>query len=153
MANLTVYQRNVDQIFDRNQEYAVLDTVSWTINTDGEKTTSSSSKSLIKVIMQDITADDRVRITAGHLPKSDAVVLVPRSYTLNKGKYLDGATTKQMFIHYPGDGSTTPPSAAKKYEITSVEVVPHPADKTPDNSSGANKLYTTAFLKEVQATG
>jgi hypothetical protein len=149
MTQLTVFQRGADDIFTRMESHAILDTITWTIDSNGEITNEASSKSAILGVMQDLTAEDFTRITAGNMPKADKKFFTRRTTTLRAGKYADGSSVKQMFIIYPGDGTTTSPSAAKKYEITQVGSVPQPSQNTPNNSTNQNKVYTKVFLKEL----
>jgi len=150
---MTSYQNNADFIFDRIKEYAILETLTWTIDANGMITDSTSSNTAINCVVQDLVAEDFTRISAGHIPKSDKRIYVPRTVTLKSGKYdVSGATTQQ-FIHYPTDGTSTIPSGAEAYEITQVSMEGRPADFGPDIRANATKVYTMAYLIKVQASG
>ena len=150
---VSTIQRQADAVFTKHKEYAVLDTVTWTVSEVGELTGSSSSKAVIQGIFQSLTDEDYTRITAGHIPKSDLVMYTARAYTIHAGKYLVSTATTQQFVYYPTNNSTTLPSTYGKYEVMKVEDVGNIACSSPVGTSSANKVYTKSYLKEVMATG
>ena len=153
MAAASMVQHMADRVFNKIKEYAVLDTVTWTIAEEGEITDASSSKAVINVVMQSLTEEDYTQIDAGNIPKSDVKVYLPREYTLHAGKYLVSTATTQQFIYYPTNNSTTLPSTYTKYEIMKVDNVGNMGQFTPNNTADVNKVYTVALLKRVMASG
>lgn len=154
MATLTVYQRNADSMFDRGGTDMILDTVTWTLDANGQKTGSTSSKGAITAIMQDLTEEDYTRISAGNIAKAQKKVFVRRGNQIKAQKWQNGAgATQQMFIHSPTDGTTTPPAGALKYEILQVNREASVGDFSPNDQSRSNVVYSVAYIKEVMATG
>ena len=149
MAQTTVYQRTSDFIFDRVQTFMVLDTITWTVDADGEITNESSAKTAIKGVIQDLTEEDYPRISAGSIPQSDKKIYVRRDYTLHAGKYLVSTAVTQQFVYYPTASGSTTTTNAKKFEITKVERKADVGDNTPDETTSNNTVYSLAYLREL----